>query len=120
MSRTRLAAVAATFTCALMLVGGTGVASAQTAPATQSLAKTINVTGTAKNGKKMTAKYTIDRFIAKGNKTYALGTLKGKIGRKHFTKKNVKMPVAQNTGQAQSAQATSCQILDLVINPIHL
>ena len=118
MSRTRLAAVAATLTCALMLVGGTGVASAQTAPATQ-LAKTINVTGTAKNGKKMTAKYTIDHFIAKGNQTYALGTLKGKVGRTHFTKKNVKMPVAQSTGAA-AAQATSCQVLDLVINPITL
>jgi hypothetical protein len=119
MSRTRLAAVAATLTCALMLVGGTGVASAQTAPAAQQLAKTINVTGTAKNGKKMTAKYTIDHFIAKGNKTYALGTLKGKVGRTHFTKKNVKMPVAQSTGAA-AAQATSCQVLDLVINPINL
>jgi uncharacterized protein with beta-barrel porin domain len=119
MSRTRLAAVAATLTCAFMLVGGTGIASAQTAPATQQLAKTINVTGTAKNGKKMTAKYTIDRFIAKGNKTYALGTLKGKVGRTHFTKKNVKMPVTQSTGAA-AAQATSCQVLDLVINPINL
>jgi hypothetical protein len=119
MSRTRLAAVAATFTCALMLVGGTGVASAQTAPATQQLAKTINVTGTAKNGKKMTAKYTIDHFIAKGNKTYALGTLKGKIGGRHFTKRHVRMPVAQGTGAA-AAQVTSCQVLDLVINPITL
>jgi hypothetical protein len=120
MSRSRLAAVAATLTCALMLVGGTGVASAQTAPASQPLAKTINVTGTAKNGKAMTAKYTIDRFIAKGNKTYALGTLKGKVGRTHFTKRNVQMPVAQDTGQAAAAQATSCQVLDLVINPINL
>ena len=66
MSRTRLAAVAATFTCALMLVGGTGVASAaQTAPATQKLAKTIKVTGATQSGKKMNAKYTINRFIAR-------------------------------------------------------
>jgi hypothetical protein len=120
MSRTRLAAVAATFTCALMLVAGTGVASAaQTAPATQKLAKTIRVSGATQSGKKMNAKYTINRFIAKGNKTYALGTLKGKVGGKHFTKRNVKMPVAQSTGAA-AAQATSCQVLDLVINPINL
>ena len=119
MSRTRLAAVAATFTCALMLVGGTGIASAQTAPATQKLAKTIRVTGATQSGKKMNAKYTINRFIAKGNKTYALGTLKGKVGGKHFTKRNVKLPVAQSTGAA-AAQATSCQVLDLVINPINL
>lgn len=119
MSRTRLAAVAATLTCALMLVGGTGVASAQTAPATQKLAKTIRVTGVTQSGKKMNAKYTISRFIAKGNKTYALGTLKGKVGGKHFTKRHVKLPVAQGTGAA-AAQATSCQVLDLVINPINL
>jgi len=119
MSRTRLAAVAAMFTCALMLVGGTGVASAQTAPATQQLAKTIKVTGATKSGKRMNAKYTINRFIAKGNQTYAVGTLKGTLGGKHFTKRGVKMPVAQSTGAA-AAQATSCQVLDLVINPITL
>jgi hypothetical protein len=121
MSRTRLAAAAATLTCAFMLVGGTGIASAQTAPSTQALAKTINVTGTAKNGKQMKAKYTIDRFIAKGSKTYALGTLKGKVGHTHFTKRNVKLPVAQGTGQAAAAQVVpSCQVLDLVVNPINL
>jgi hypothetical protein len=121
MSRTRLAAIAATFTCALMLVGGTGVASAQTAPAaTQTLAKTIKVTGASKSGKKLKAKYTISRFIAKGNKTYALGTLKGTLGGKHFTKRNVRMPFAQTTGGAAAAQATSCQVLDLVVNPITL
>lgn len=119
MSRTRLAAVAATLTCAFMLVGGTGIASAQTAPASQQLGKAIKVTGATKSGKKLNAKYTIERFIAKGNKTYALGTLKGKIGRTHFTKRHVKMPVAQSTGAA-AAQATSCQVLDLVINPINL
>src|SRR3954451_2125132 len=120
MTSTRLAALAATLTCGLLLFGGTGVASAQTTPAAVPLAKTINVTGTAKNGRKMTAKYTIDHFIAKGTTTYALGTLKGKVGSTHFTKRNVKMPVAQNTGSAGAAQATSCQVLDLVINPITL
>jgi hypothetical protein len=117
MSRTRLAAVAATLTCALMLVGGTGVASAQTS--TQSLGKVINVTGATTSGKKMKAKYTIDRFIARGSKTYALGTLKGRVGRTHFTKRHVRMLVSQATGAA-AAQAASCQILDLVINPINL
>jgi hypothetical protein len=120
MSRTRLAAVAATLTCALMLVGGTSIASAQTAPATQSLARTIKVTGTATNGKKLNAKYTITRFIAKGNTTYALGTLKGTLGGKHFTKRNLKMPVAQGTGSGAMAAQASCQVLDLVINPITL
>jgi hypothetical protein len=119
LSRTRLAAVAATLTCAFMLVGGTGIASAQTS--TQSFGKVVKVTGTAKNGKKLKARYTINHFIAKGSKTYAVGTLKGTIGRTHFTKRNVKMPVGTAAGSAQAAQVTpSCQILDLVINPITL
>src|ERR671933_449028 len=119
MSRTRLAALAAMLSCALMLVGGTGIASAQTA-STQKLAKTIKVTGTTTSGKKMRARYTIDRFIAKGNKTYALGTLRGTVGGRRFVKRHVKMRVAQSTGSASAAQATSCQVLDLVINPITL
>jgi hypothetical protein len=102
-----------------MLVGGTGIASAQTS-STQTFNKVVKVTGTAKNGKKLKATYTISRFIAKGNQTEAVGTLKGTIGRTHFTKRNVKLPVAPDTGSASSAQAASCQILDLVINPITL
>jgi hypothetical protein len=121
MYRTRLAAVAATLTCAFMLVGGTGIASAQTS-STQTFGKVVKVTGTAKNGKKLNAKYTISRFIARGSQAYAVGTLKGTVGRTHFTKKNVKMPVGTAApGSAQAAQAApSCQILDLVINPITL
>jgi hypothetical protein len=102
-----------------MLVGGTGIASAQTSSSTQKLAKTIKVTGTTTSGKRMKARYTIDRFIAKGTKTYALGTLKGTVGGRHFVKRHVKMRVAQSTGSASAAQA-SCQVLDLVINPITL
>jgi hypothetical protein len=117
LSRNRLAAIAATLTCAFMLVGGTGIASAQTS--NQSFGKVIHVTGTATNGKKLNARYTISRFIARGNQTYALGTLKGTVGRTHFTKRNVRMPVNTATGSASAAQA-SCQILDLVINPITL
>jgi hypothetical protein len=120
LSRNRLAAFAATLTCAFMLVGGTGIASAQTNTASQSLAKTIKVTGAAKNGKKLNAKYTISRFIAKGSQTYAVGTLKGTLGGKHFSKSNVKMPVAQSTGSSAQAAQASCQVLDLVINPITL
>jgi len=122
MYRTRLAAIAATFTCALMLVGGAGVASAatQTAPAAVPLAKTLKLTGATKSGKKFNGKFTLDRFIAKGGKTYALGTVTGRLAGKKVTKHNVRLPIAQNTGGAAAAQATSCQILDLVINPINL
>src|SRR3954453_23991101 len=101
MSRTRLAALAATLTCGLMLLGGTGIASAQTAtPAAVPLAKTLKLTGATKSGKKFNGKFTINRFIAKGGKTYALGTLTGKLAGKKVTKHNVKLPVTQNTSSA--------------------
>jgi hypothetical protein len=77
MSRLRLAALSATIGCGLMLAGGTGVASAQTAPP---LTKTIALTGAGKNGKQFTGKYTIDRFVAGGGKLYSVGTLTGKLG----------------------------------------
>ena len=59
MSRFSLAAVAATISCALLL-GVTSSAGAQTAP--RDLTKRVPVTGTAKNGKKFTGTYTIDRL----------------------------------------------------------
>jgi hypothetical protein len=119
LSRNRLAALAATLTCAFMLVGGTGIASAQTNTATTPLAKTLKLTGATSSGKKFHGKFTIDRFIARGNKTYALGTVTGKLAGKKVTKRNVKALVTQ-AGGAQAAQVASCQILDLVINPITL
>ncbi len=80
MSRTRLAVAAATILCALMLPS---VASAQTAtPLTEKVA----VTGT----KGFKGTYTIDRFIARGDKLYAVGTLKGKLRGKNVTKRNVR------------------------------
>src|SRR3954471_23617491 len=121
MTSTRLAALAATLTCGLLLFGGTGIASAQTTtPAAVPLAKTLKLTGATNKGQKFNGKFTIDRFIARGGKTYALGNVTGRLAGKKVTKHNVRLPVAQNTGSAAAAQVTSCQILDLVINPINL
>jgi hypothetical protein len=120
MSRTRMAAVAATLTCGLMLLGGTGIASAQTTtPAAVPLAKTLKLTGATNKGQKFNGKFTIDRFIARGGKTYAVGTVTGRLAGKKVSKDNVKLPVTPNTGTAAAAQA-SCQVLDLVIRPINL
>src|SRR3954447_16662516 len=120
MSRNRLAALAAMLTCALMLVPAAGASAAQTAP---KLTKTVKVTGTSKSGKKFTGKYTISRFIAKGSKTYAVGTLTGRLAGKKVTKHGVKMPVAL-TQAAHSAQLPpipgACAILNLSIQPINL
>ncbi len=115
MSRLRLAAVAATISCGLMLVGGTGVASAQT-PLTQKIA----VTGT----KGFKGTYTIERFVNRGGKLYSVGTLKGKVRGKRVTKENVRMPVALTSGAAQASQVPpipgACQVLNLVLGPINI
>ncbi len=114
MSRLRLAAVAATISCGLMLVGGTGVASAQT-PLTQKIA----VTGT----KGFTGTYTIERFVNRGGKLYSVGTLTGKVRGKRVTRENVRMPAALTSG-AQAAQLPptpgACSILNLVLGPIDI
>ena len=129
MSRTRLAAVAATLTCAFMLVGGTGIASAQTAPASQQLGKAIKVTGVTKSGKKLNAKYTIERFIAKGGKLYSVGTLTGKLRGKKVTKDNVRLPATVGNGSAARTSqvplpplppGNACSILSLDLGPINL
>jgi hypothetical protein len=118
MSKLRMAAVAATLTCGLMLAGGTGVASAQDAP---HLAKKVKVTGT----KGFKGTYTIDHFVKKGNQVYAVGKLVGKTrGAKKVTKRGVRMPATLGAAGAQAAQILptpgACTILNLQLGPIDL
>ncbi len=121
MSRTRLAAVAATLACALLL-GGAGSAAAQTGGTTTDLTKRIAVTGTAKNGKKFTGTYTIDRFVSRSGEVFSVGTLKGKLKNRNVTRENVRMPVS-GFGQAGAAAQSSqlvCRILTLTLGPLDL
>jgi hypothetical protein len=130
MFRPRLAAAAVTISCGLMLVGGTGVASAQIpnplpptqAPATgQKLAHVVPITGT----RNFKGTYTIKRFVQRGGKLYAVGTLKGKVRNKRVTKHNVRIPAALTSASgAQASQIPptpgACQILNLQLAPIDL
>ena len=132
MSRLRMAVTAATITCGLMLVGGTGIASAQQGPAR--LTQVVPITGAAKSGgKQFKGKYTIERFISKGGKLYSVGTLTGKLGSKKVTKENVRMPakVANASAPAKASQVpplplpplpagNACAILSLDLGPINL
>ena len=131
MSRIRLAAMAVMISCGLMLVGGTGVAGAQEGPAR--LTQVVPMSGTAKGNKQFTGTYTIERFIAKGNKIYSVGTVKGKLGNKKVTKDNVRVPatVANASAPAKAAQVpplplpplpagNACSILSLDLGPINL
>jgi hypothetical protein len=118
LSRFRLAASAALLSCALML-GAASTAGAQ-AP-TQDLTKKIDVTGTAKNGKKFRGTYTIDRFISRGGDTFAVGKLKGKLKNRRVSRSGVRIPVTgfADQGAAQSSQLV-CRILTLTLGPLDL
>jgi len=120
-----VAATAAAIVCALMLAQG---ASAQTSPAR--LSQVVPLTGAAKNGSKFTGKYTIERFISKGNKLYSVGTVTGKLRGKKVTKDNVRLPatVGNASAAAQASQVplpplppgNACSILSLDLGPINL
>lgn len=117
MSHTRLAALAATLTCALLL-GGAGPAVAQEGT---DLTKRLDVTGKAKGGKKFTGTYTIDRFVARGDDVVAVGTLKGKLKNRRVRREGVRMPVSgfADAATAQSSQL-ACRILTLRLGPLDL
>ena len=120
MKTIRLAAVAATMTCAL-LIGGVGTAAAQDTP---QFAKTVPVTGQAKNGKKFTGTYTIKKFVQSDGKAFAVGTLKGTFKHRNVRRTGVRMPVALNntstTAQIPTPTLGACPVLDLVLGPIDL
>jgi hypothetical protein len=116
MSKSRTLLLAAVTALAVMLIGGAGPATAQAAtPLTQ----TVAMTGKAKNGKRFTGTYAIDRFIRRGGQTYAVGTLKGR----RVKREDVRIPV----DLARAAQASqilptpnACQILNLTLQPIDI
>jgi hypothetical protein len=135
-----MAAAAVTLSCGLMLVGGTGIASAQDSPArlTQVVPLSGEVTkgGKAFRGKRFKGTYSIERFIRRGDKLYAVGTVKGKVRNKRVKRENVRMPasVANATGTGASASqvqppplplpplppGNACSILALDLGPINL
>ena len=122
MSKSRILLVAAFAALAVMLIGGAGSAAAQTSgtPLTQ----TVAMTGKAKNGKKFTGTYTIDRFTRSGGKQYAVGTLKGRLKGRRVKRDNVRIPVALS----RAAQAlrrsrrprTPARSSNLTLQPIDL
>ena len=122
MKQFRMAAAAAMVACGLLLGGTAATASAQ--DATTPFAKTVPVTGQAKNGKAFTGTYTIKKFVQRGGKAWAVGTLSGKLKNRKVTKRGVQMPAAV-VAPAQASQVPvptpgACQVLNLVLGPINL
>ncbi len=109
--------------CAAMLVVPVA-ASAQTTPTTPTAVtslKSIPVTGKATNGKAFTGHFNVSQFVARGGKAYALGTLTGKLGNRTVKQTNVAIPVSMGSSSPLAAHAAAtCQILNLVLGPLHL
>src|SRR3954452_13476562 len=119
MSKSRMLLAAAVAALAVMLIGGAGPAAAQTTP----LTKKVAMTGKAKNGKKFTGTYTIQRFTRNGSNPYAVGALKGRLKGRHITRKNVRMPASiqrpASTSQTLPVPTPgACPVLNLVLGPI--
>jgi hypothetical protein len=128
MSRFRLAAVAAVVSCGLL---APSAASAQDVPRlTQVVPMSGKVTKGAQKGRTFTGTYSIERFTQSKGKLYAVGTVKGKAGKKRITKRNVRVPAAvADNGAASGARASqvpplppgnACQILSLDLGPVNL
>jgi hypothetical protein len=80
----------------------------------------VPVSGTAHNGKKFTGHFDVTQFVTRAGKTYALGTLTGKLGDRRVNKSDVAIPaaVAQSTGIA--SPAATCPVLHLDLGPLNL
>jgi hypothetical protein len=107
--------------CAALLVVPV-TAGAQTTPTTVTSLKSIPMTGKANNGKSFTGHFNVSQFVARNGKAYALGTLTGKIGNRTVKQTNVAIPVSMGTasGPLTAHAAATCQILNLVLGPLHL
>jgi hypothetical protein len=115
--------LAAAFAAALIVPVAADAQTSAPAPIAATSLSHIPVSGTAHNGKTFTGHYTVTQFVTRNGKTYALGTLVGRVGGRHISRSNVAIPasVQQSTtpGMAKSAAAT-CPILHLVLGPLNL
>lgn len=120
MSTRKLGIVLAAVFAALLVVPVAASAQTPTSGVPTTTLTRVPVTGTAHNGKKFTGNFNISQFVTRAGKTYAVGTLTGRIGNRHVKKSGVAIPakVASPTGMAGSA--ATCPILHLDLGPLNL
>lgn len=107
MSLRKCGAVIAVVCAAALIVPVT--AGAQTLPSgtqTASLAR-VPVSGVAKNHKRFKGHFAVDRFVSRSGKTFAVGTLTGKLGHRRINRSNVAIPASVPTGSAVGAAHTA-------------
>ena len=120
MPRIRLAAVAATLSCVLLL-GAAGSAAAQTTP---QLTQTVPISGVVKKtGKTFHGTFAIQRFAKKGDGLVAVGRLTTRLKHRRVSRV-VSLPADVTNQGASTSQITptpnACQILKLDLGPIDL
>lgn len=122
MSVRKLGLVLAAVCAALLIVPV--AAGAQTPPTNVTSLKSIPVTGQTSNGshKSFTGHFNISQFVARNGKAYAVGTLTGKLGNRTVKQTNVAIPVSMGSASSplSAHAAATCQILNLVLGPLHL
>lgn len=111
--------------CATALAAPVAAGAKTSHTATQATSmKAVPVTGTARNGKAFTGHLTVSQFVTRHGKTYALGTLTGRLGHRNIKPRQVAMPVSVPAPGAipgmRSSAALACPVLHLVLGPLNL
>ena len=83
-----LAAVCAS----LLIIPVTAGAATPTTPQSVTSLSNVRIAGVARNHKQFTGHFNVDRFVTRGGKTYALGTVTGRLGNRRITRSNVAFP----------------------------
>ena len=115
--------LAAVFAAALVVPVAADAQTSAPAPIKTTSLTRLPVSGTTHNGKRFTGHFDVTQFVTRNGKSYAVGTLVGKVGGRRISRSNVAIPasVQRSTlpGMAKSAQLT-CPILHLVLGPLNL
>ena len=120
MSVRKLGLVIAVACAALLVVPVAASAQSASTPVSVTSFSHIPVSGKANNGKAFAGHFNVSQFVTRAGKTYALGTLTGKVGNKTVKRSNVAIPVSVGNATGLASAAATCQILNLVLGPLHL
>jgi hypothetical protein len=120
----RKAATVIAITCVAILAAP-AMASAATTPATGPIIHAasftnIPVAGTTTTGKVFKGRFTVSRFVTRAGKTYAVGTLTGRLGSHNIKSTQVMLPAKVVNGSGIAGVAKVCPILHLVLGPLNL
>lgn len=119
-ARTLATAVAVCLSLALLAPAG-AAASTASASATGSPLVRMPVSGMTRAHKAFHGRFTVDRFVSRGTKTYAIGTLTGRTGHRSIRVTNLAVPVSVPGLLGTGARAAAvCPILHLMVGPLNL